>query len=93
MVQDHRRNNHRSSPDALTDIKETIKHWTCALGVDRGPDTNRVPETKPGVITEADVFEKLRELVEHGYGRLEVVVRDHELSRVDWLKSQVRQTR
>ena len=46
-----------------------------------------------GVITEADVFEKLRELVEHGYGRLEVVVRDHELSRVDWLKSQVRQTR
>ena len=35
------------------------------------------------------VLEKIRELVEYGYGRLEVVVRDHQVKRLDWQKTMV----
>ncbi len=38
-------------------------------------------------ITEADVLAKLRELLKHGFGRLEVVVRDNKISKIDWTAS------
>jgi hypothetical protein len=37
-----------------------------------------------------EILERLRELLEYGYGRLEVVVRDHEVSTLHWQKSMVR---
>jgi len=44
--------------------------------------TNLVEE-----ITEADVLARLRELIAHGFGRLEVVVRDEGISILNWEKS------
>jgi hypothetical protein len=37
-----------------------------------------------------EVLEKLQELLQYGYGRLEVVVRDHEISTLHWQKSMVK---
>ena len=37
-----------------------------------------------------DILEKLQELLQYGYGRLEVVVRDHEVSTLHWQKSLVK---
>ena len=41
-------------------------------------------------INEKEVLEKLQELLQYGYGRLEVVVRDHEISTLHWQKSMVK---
>ncbi len=41
-------------------------------------------------IGDREVMEKLREILEYGYGRLEVVVRDHQIGTLNWQKSMVR---
>ena len=41
-------------------------------------------------ITEDDVLEKIRELLTYGFGKLEVVVRDREISTLNWGKSMVK---
>ncbi len=41
-------------------------------------------------LTEKEVLERLREVVRHGYGHLEVAVRDHRISTLQWQKTLVR---
>lgn len=41
-------------------------------------------------IGDREVLEKLREILEYGYGRLEVVVRDHQIGTLNWQKSMIR---
>ena len=48
------------------------------------------PGMQVGQIGDREVLEKLRELLEYGYGRLEVVVRDHQIGTISWQKSMVR---
>ncbi len=36
-----------------------------------------------------EVLEKLQELLQYGYGPLQVVVRDHDISTLHWQKSMV----
>ena len=67
--------------EVLTSLQETIHYWGSVLA-------NR--RTVADEITEADVTEKLRELLAHGFGKLEVVVRDREISTVNWQKSMVK---
>ena len=45
----------------------------------------------PTQITEKDVLAKLQELLSYGYGRLEIVVRNHQISALNWQKSMVRE--
>ena len=54
--------------------------------VNRGVVAGRPAEK----IGDQEVLEKLRELLEYGYGRLEVVVRDHQVGTINWQKSMVR---
>lgn len=55
--------------------------------VNRGPDATdtQVPE-----ITDQDVLDRVNEVVAYGYGRIEIVVRDHKISTVNETKSLVR---
>ena len=48
------------------------------------------PGMQVGQMGDREVLEKLRELLEYGYGRLEVVVRDHQVGTINWQKSMVR---
>ena len=48
------------------------------------------PARRADQIDDREVLEKLRELLEYGYGRLEVVVRDHQVGTINWQKSMVR---
>ncbi len=43
-----------------------------------------------GEIDGQEIIKRLQELKEHGYGRLEVVVRNHEVSAIQWQKTVVR---
>ena len=51
------------------------------------------PARRAEQIENQEILEKLRELQEYGFGRLEVVVRDHEVSTLHWQKSMVKGAR
>ena len=51
---------------------------------------DRRADTEAATVDEQDVLDKLRELLAHGYGRLEVVVREGEIATINWQKSLVR---
>ena len=55
--------------------------------VNRGTATAGRPTEQIG---DREVLEKLREILEYGYGRLEVVVRDHQIGTINWQKSMIR---
>ena len=67
--------------EVLTSLQETVHYWGEHL-------VNR--RTVTDEITEDDVLEKIRELMAHGFGRLEVVVRNREISTLNWGKSMVK---
>lgn len=43
--------------------------------------------------TREDVLKRLDEILEYGWGRVEVTVQDHDISAVQWQKVQVRKKR
>ena len=53
----------------------------------------RTPARRADQIEDREVLEKLRELREYGFGKLVVVVRDHEVSTLHWQKSMVKGAR
>ena len=55
--------------------------------MNRGTATAGRPTEQIG---DREVLEKLREILEYGFGRLEVVVRDHQIGTINWQKSMVR---
>ncbi len=51
---------------------------------------NRAAQNAPREVSEEEILERLREVIRHGYGRLEVVVRDHQISSLQWQKTLVK---
>ena len=47
------------------------------------------PPVQQKVLDEEDVLAKLKELVVHGYGKLEVQVREHKITMINWGKTVV----
>lgn len=72
--------NNGNDPEVLTRLQETVHYWGDMM----------VSRTVTDEITEDDVLEKLRELLTYGFGKLEVLVRDREISTVNWQKSMVK---
>ncbi|GEM_PF-6810355 len=56
-------------------------------GRDRSP---QAPASQIDIIDDEEIILRLHELLDYGYGRLEVVVRDHQVSVLNWQKSLVR---
>lgn len=47
------------------------------------------PPVQQKPLDQEDVLAKLKELMQHGYGKLEVQVRDHQVTLINWGKTVV----